>query len=188
MTTHKRYVQTPPPLTVGVIPDTGEEVVYPTLQPEPRGSGNQGGGTSRATVKQLIKQNRCCPPIVGGWAQQVAPPATIPALDSGLRLVLQPVVGLPEPAIQSFILSVGKMQDPNSSSAKVELIPSPFNTGTAPTLDSVVYIPDANPVFDLLQVNLDTFGAEISILDLVLTNSCGCCTVVPVEMVMAVVP
>lgn len=140
-----------------------------------------GGG---AQWKRFV--DGCCAPLIATFAELIAPvqnPVPPPPGDARMRLTL------PADAINQFSLGVQKMDDPDTTDATVTIVvvPAVPPGGPLPVVGATVLTPGATGQYGTLIVDVNTAGGNVGdLFDLILTNACGCCANVSIEITPAI--
>jgi len=97
---------------------------------------------------------------------------------------------LPADEISQVVIPTQRMDDPaagEGASAVAVPIPTLAPIGDTPTVSNTSLAPGVPPGYDLFTVDLNTANGEVGdFFDLILTNDCGCCINVLLEIRPAV--
>jgi hypothetical protein len=148
--------------------------------PEQRVQGFGGGGQYKRFV------NACCPPIIASFGTTFAgagPAVLSPPLPGTERMVLR----LGQAQVSQVTLYTKKMDDPNAgdgAAVEVVTLQDPAAVGPAPTVEAIVFTDNPDPDYDTIQIDLNAAAGQVGdFFDLILTNDCGCCINVLLEIV-----
>jgi len=151
--------------------------------PVQRVQGHGGG----AQYKRFV--DGCCPPIIGSYATVVTAPnpgVLSPPLPGVERMIFR----LPADALSQVVIPTQRMDDPaagQGASAVAVIIPTQAPVGATPTVTNTSLAPGVPPGYDLFTVDLNAAGGNVGdFFDLILTNDCGCCINVLLEIIPAI--